>query len=262
MPDRVPWEELGPEFYKAWGYPRGEFEPEHVEILGPTGSGKSYFQKTILMERARLRGSHVVILATKPADKTLMSMGWPIVNDWPPKKQWGDKRSMDQVIFWAKAPTLGKAGQAVQKRQVEHLLEELWVPESNVILSFDEIGYVIMDLGLQVEISRYYREARGLGITLVANAQRAPGSSRYMHSESVWSVLFTPKDEDDLERVAEVAGDKRYYRTVLPKLSRTKREFLLIHNLTNERYISHIPKGPSLATKKVGGETPRKVHVE
>jgi hypothetical protein len=245
LPERVPWEVLGPEFLRAWGYPRGVWEPEHLEILGPTGSGKSYFERTILTERARLRGSHVVILATKPADRTLSEMGWPVVTTWPPRKRWGERRSMAQVIYWAKAPSLDDEGQARQKAAVKHLLDELWRPDANTILVFDEIAYVEQDLGLSTPVRRYYREARAMGITLVATTQRPQGVSRYVHSESVWSVFFTPKDEEDCERMAQVAGDKNYYRTVLPTLDRTKREFLLVHNLTNERYISHIPKGPS-----------------
>lgn len=245
---------------RAWGYPRGEWEPEHLEILGPTGSGKSYFLKTIITERARVRGSHVVVLVTKAADKTIDSLGWPVVDHWPPKKRWGEKRSMEQVVYWAKCPTLGKEGMDKQRAAVEHLLESLWHEDANVILVWDEIAYVELDLGLKTHVSRYYREARSLGITNVAATQRGQGVSRWIHSESVWTVGFTPKDEDDAERMAQIFGNKLYYKEVLLSLDRTKREFLLVHNLTNERYISHIPKGPELRSKKSPRDSPRPMH--
>jgi hypothetical protein len=263
LPERVPWEELQRDFIAAWGYPRGVWEPEHLEILGPTGSGKSWFERTVLIERARLRGSHVVILATKPADKTLQLMGWPIVETWPPRKGWLDNRDMSCVIYWAKAPTLDDAGKEIQKRKVRALLSSLWRPDSNIILVFDEIAYVEIDLGLRTEVARYYREARALGITIVASTQRAQGVSRYVHSESVWSVGFTPKDDDDAERMAQVFGNKFYYRRVFDSLDRTKREFVLVHNLTNERYISHIPnvKKPSGEKRsRVSNEVPKNTH--
>lgn len=245
LPDRVDWAELGPEFFSAWGYPRGEFMPEHIEILGQTGSGKSFFEKTILMERARLRGSRIVVIATKPADATLTSTGWPVVQSWPPGQGWTkNRRRYEQVIFWAKAKGLSKAARTRQAFLIEELLEMLWIPDSNIIVVFDEIAYVEKELGLRTHVERYFREARGLGITVVATTQRPQGVTRYMHSESAWSVFFAPKDEEDAERMAQVAGNKLYYRGVLAELNRSKYEFLLVHNLSGESYISSLPRKP------------------
>ncbi len=243
LPERVPWEELGPEFFQAWGFPDGRFQPEHVSIVGPTGSGKSWFERTILKERARLRGSHVVIIATKPADATLSGMGWPITTTWPPKKGWGKRsRNTDQVIFWAKAGGLGKEGRARQEAAISGLLSDLWKPDSNIIVAFDELAYIEHELGMRTTIETYYREARALGITVVASTQRPQGITRFFHSEATWSVFFAPKDEDDAERMAQAAGNKLYYRRVFSELDRGKHEFLLVHNLTKEAAISSIPK--------------------
>lgn len=255
LPPRIPWDTLAPDFLRAWGYPRGVWQPEHLEVLGPTGSGKSYFLKTILQARALVRGSHIVILATKPADETLTSLGWPIITKWPPN-QWSKDRA--QVIYWAKAKGLGADGLKAQKMAVENLLENLWRPNANIVLVFDEIAYVEQDLGLRALITRYYREARALGITIVAGTQRPQGVSRYMHSESSWTVCFKPKDDDDAERVAQVLGNKKYYLRVLDSLDATKREFLLVHNLTKENYISFIPPKWRMRGKKTeGSEKPQ-----
>ena len=243
LPERVEWAELGPEFFTAWGYPRGEFTPEHMEILGQTGRGKSFFEKTILMERARLRGSRIVVVDTKPADKTLTSTGWPIVEHWPPAQGWRKKRrDFHQVIFWAKTKGLGRDARVRQSQKIEDLLEKLWVPDSNIIVVFDEIAYVEKELGLRPHVERYFREGRSIGITVVATTQRPQGVTRYMHSESAWSVFFAPKDEEDAERMAQVAGNKLYYRRVLSELKGSEFEFLLVHNLSGEAYISSLPK--------------------
>jgi hypothetical protein len=259
LPDREPWELVGPEFFAAWGYPRGEFQPEHLAIYGQTGRGKSYFEKYVLTERARLRGSAVIVIATKPADKTLVSTGWPIITSWPPPTGWTRKRQdYDQVIFWAKAKGLGKDGQAQQRLQIEDLLEQLWVPDSNRIVVFDEIAYVEKELGLATHTARYFREGRGLGITVVATTQRPAGVSRYMHSETAWSVFFAPKDEEDAERMAQVAGNKTYYMRVLSELNASKFEFLLVHNLTGESVITSLPKKPfPIALPHVAQEMPK-----
>lgn len=237
MPQRVPWDNLGRDFLRNWGRPGGRPMPEHLEILGPTGSGKSYFEKTILEARARIRGTHIVIVATKPADDTLKSLGWPIIDEWPPEYK------DHQVIYWAKATGLNTESRARQKAQIEHLLSELWVPKSNTIVAFDEIAYIEQELRMRTEVQTYYREARGMGITIVASTQRPQGVSRFVHSESAWSVFFAPKDDEDAKRMAQVAGSEKYYKAVLADLDRSQREFLIVHNITNKAFISAIPEG-------------------
>jgi hypothetical protein len=241
----VAWEELCPDFIEAWGRPGGKFQPEHVEVLGPTGSGKSYWEKTVLKERVRLRRSAVVILLTKPADKTLAAMDWPVISKWPPS-QWNDRNR--QVIFHARSHGLGKGARQRQADQVEQLLDGLWHEDANVVLAVDEIAYVEQELGLRTHMTTFFREGRTLGITIMASTQRPAGVSRAVHSETAWVVAFAPKDEDDAERMAQILGDKRHYRDVLMDLDREKREFVLVHNLTREAYISHIP-GPKNSAK-------------
>ena len=73
--ERVPWSVIGPEFIAVWGQPRGKVMPEHLEILGPTGSGKSYLLVDILKERARRRKSAIIYIVTKQADDTVESAG-------------------------------------------------------------------------------------------------------------------------------------------------------------------------------------------
>lgn len=259
LPDRVSWDELGPDFYAAWGFPNGRWMPEHLEILGPTGSGKSYFLKTILAERARLRGSHIVIIATKPADATIKSLNWPVVTSWPPSKGWRDRRKTAQVIFWAKAGGLSKEGRARQREAIADLLSQLWKPDSNIIVVFDEIAYVQHELDMKTTLETYLREGRTMGITVVAGTQRPQGITRYMHSESSWSVFFAPKDEEDAERMAQVAGNKLYYRRVLAELNRKNHEFLLVHNLSGECAISAINNGPADTNNRPTSEPKKNV---
>lgn len=246
LPERVSWEELGPDFYRAWGFPGGHWMPEHLTIYGPTGSGKSFFESKVLIERHRLHGDHVVVIATKPADKTLMSTGWPIITEWPPRKGWNDKRQFECVIFWAKSG-LGQEAQDRQAYQIEDLLHQLWVPDSNIIVAFDEIIYLEQELGLKTTCSTYFREGRTVGITVVAGTQRPANVNRFMHSEATWSAYFAPKDEDDAKRMAEVAGNREYYMRILPELDRARHEFLLVNSVTREGFITSMPTSGRVA---------------
>ena len=236
----VPWSVLGPQFIRQWGVPRGKLMPEHLEILGQSGSGKSYFEMHVLLDRARLRGSHIVVVATKPADQTLLDTGWPIIHSWPPS----DPRETCH-IYWVKAPGVGKAALDEQARQIYDLLAKLWHPDANIIVVIDEIAYLVVDLNtrdypLKTVLTKYYREGRALGITMVASTQRPQGVPRQMHSEASWTVCFAPKDEEDAERMAQILGGKRTYMPLLQLLNREKYEFLIVHNLTGKKYISWI----------------------
>lgn len=237
-PDEVPrvdWADLGPAFIKAWGRPNGRHEPEHLTVYGKSGGGKSYFVAYVLQMRAAARGSHIVVIATKKADRTLTAMRWPIIDEWPP--DYGH----NQVIYWAKARGISAEGMAPQQKKVRDLLNKLWVKDSNIIVYVDELPYVETDLKLKREIAVFYREGRANGITMVASMQRPSGVNRFAHSESGWTVAFPPKDADDRDRVAEVLGNRVRFREVLDGLDRTKHEFLIRHDLTGESYISHLP---------------------
>lgn len=230
---RVPWAELGPEFIRQWGRPNGKHEPEHLTVYGKSGSGKTYFTGRVLADRARARGSHVVVVATKKADKTVSSLGWPIIHDWPPDY------GQNQVIYWAKARGLSDRDQ--QREKVLALMDALWRPQSNIIIYWDELPYIETMLGLRDEIGTFYREGRSHGITNVASMQRPARVSREAHSEAGWTVAFPPKDQDDRDRVAEVLGNRVLFRQVLDSLDRTRYEFLIRHDLSGETYISHLP---------------------
>lgn len=238
--ERVPWAELEPHFMAVWGWPNGQWEPEHLTVYGKSGGGKTYWVRYILRRRAVLRGTHMVAVATKRADKVIAGFGWPIISDWPPN--YGDH----QVVYWAKAKGLDEKYLAPQREKVRRLMNELWVPESNILVYWDELPYIEEVLKLRTQMRNYYREGRALGITNVACMQRPTGVTRLAHSESGWTVCFPPKDQDDRKRVSEVLGDRTRFGLVLDDLDRTKYEFLIRHDLTGESYISHLPgRAPS-----------------
>lgn len=236
--ERIPWEVLGPEFITVWGRPDGRFDPEHLTVYGKSGGGKTYFVAHVLKLRAQMRGSHVVVVATKKADRTLSGWGWKVTDTWPPG--YGE----NQVIYWARAKGLSAEHRVPQRVKVKRLMDALWVPNSNIVVYWDELSYVEQALRLKTELETYYREGRANGITNVASMQRPSGVTRLAHSEAGWTVAFPPKDADDRKRVAEVLGDRARFQIVLDDLDRTKHEFLIRHDRTGESYISHLPKPP------------------
>lgn len=236
--ERIPWEELGPTFIATWGRPNDVEMPEDLTIYGKKGGGKSYFAGYVLRLRAQVRRSHVVVVCTKPTDSTISALGWPTVRRWPPDY------GQDQVIWWARAKGISAEHLVPQRARVKLLMDALWQPGANRLVYWDELTYLEQDLRLKRELATFYREGRTQGITNIASLQRPAGVSRLAHSEAGWTVVFPPKDEDDRDRVAQILGSKARYKLVLDSLDKSKHEFLIVRDLTGERFISHLPAPP------------------
>lgn len=236
--ERIPWSVLGPEFIASWGRndPKNP-QPEHLEILGPTGSGKTFLLSQILTEMVRRRKSSVVFIATKAADKSVRALGWPIVDSWR------EVQRHDQVIFWPRTSKTGQARKAYQESRIQELLDNLWREDSNTIVVFDEFAYLEgLSQNMKATLLMYLREGRSHGITCVMGKQRAQGVARDMHSESVWTIAFRMTDRQDNERVAEIFGDKKAMLPVVENLDQSRHEFLIQHQVSRTQYISWVDK--------------------
>lgn len=245
--DRVPWSVLGPEFIEAWGRPRGKTMPEHLEILGPTGSGKSHVLVDILLERVRRRGTSVVFIATKQADSTVHQLGWEVVDSWRGVEK------HDQVVFWPRTSLIGVERKRYQSGKIGELLGRLWQPDANTVVVFDEFSYIeALDAELKATLQMYLREGRSHGLTCVMGKQRVQGAQRDMHSESDWKLAFRMNDLDDNERLAQLFGAKRAYVPAIEGLDRERHEFLIQHKLTGAEFISWVDRPLPTPTRGTG----------
>lgn len=245
-PKAVPFSDLGPEFTEAWGRTEeGKFEGQHVEISGQSGSGKSYAEAAILHMRALRRDSPTVVVATKLDDATverLVKLGWPRV------RTPDEVRQHRQCIFWPDPKGVGQEREEELEKAIYGLLAMLWQKDANIVVVFDEIGTVEQLPGpsprrrrrLQKLIQQYWREGRALGISVVASKQRPVGVVRDQHSESRWKMVFPPADEGDMDRFAELLGEKRQWAPVLRSLDQRRHEFVIRNNVTKDAYITWI----------------------
>jgi nucleoside-triphosphatase THEP1 len=253
-PQRIPWSQLGGDFTAQWGRPDGKTEPEHVEITGQTGSGKTYLLTALLQERALLRGSAEIFLATKRQDRTFDLLGWPVVDSWRELQRYR------WAMFWPQTSKIGSARKEYQRGKIEDLLAHLWQPDANVVLAVDEIARVE---GLSKEVRElvrmYWQEGRSHGITMIAMKQRPVGVVRDQHSESRWKFVFPPADDDDMKRFAQLLGPPREWEPVLRGLDQENHEFVVRNNVTKDAYISWIdyPLAPIAAQTKEGQDAAR-----
>jgi hypothetical protein len=188
-----------------------------------------------------VRHTPTVILQSKPDDKTVIKLGWPIIVN-------GDVRKVQQErwsVFWPQTNAIGRDRKYYQADHFRNLLNSLWHKDANIIVVYDDFGYIE---GLTTSdgeplapiVQMYLREGRSCGITNVLVKQRPQGSRREMHSETQWTVAFAPKDEDDSERFAQIFGDRKYYKEVFRTMDSDKREFLIKHFRTGAQYISWV----------------------
>lgn len=239
---RRPWSEIGQEFAENWGrLDPSEPTPEDMEVLGIKGSGKTLFMCKTVQERMIVRRTPTVIMQSKPADNTVMRLGWPVITNGDVRKV----RNERWCIYWPQTNATGQSRRQYQADKFRDLLDSLWHPNSNVVLVWDDVGYIEslytsdkQSLGDIMEM--YLREGRSSGITNVLLKQRPQGSRRVLHSETQWTAAFAPKDEDDRERFAQIFGNKKKYVEVFKQMDSTNHEFLLKHFATQSEVISWI----------------------
>lgn len=234
--ERVPWSELGPEFAMVWGRAEpSNPQPEHVEVIGITGGGKTYWMCKAVQERMLVRNTPCVIIVTKQQDRTIELLGWPETD------RWEDVRKHRQIIFKPKTKSIGIARKRYQRQKIQELLDHLWVPNANTIVVFDDVAYTEkLSLELRETIEMYWREGRSQGITVVATKQRPQGANRHMHSETYWKVAFAPADYSDRERFAELFGPRRVWLPVFDQMDPDNNEFLIRHTRSNSVFISWV----------------------
>lgn len=234
-PERIPWSELGPSFTEEWGHSGNKMTGEHVEIMGQTGSGKSYLLATLLQERAKRWNTAEIIVVTKQSDDSIPKLGWPVVD------KVEDIRKYRQCIFWPRTSAQGEAREKYHEEQIYSLLSSLWVPDANVVIAFDEVGYVeSLSARIKKEIVMYWREGRSHNISVVAMKQRPVQVTRDQHSETRWKFVFPPADMGDMKRFAEMLGRVGDWQPVLESLNQKDHEFIVRNSVTKDSYISWI----------------------
>lgn len=224
---RVKWSRLRWFFIDQW-------QPgEHLSVIGPTGSGKSYVAVDLLKARASRRNAHVLALATKRRDETMTDLGWPIITEWPPT--W-DQREGRRLILW---PPYGKASTDVaRKKQIFTDALDAVLEEGGWTVYLDEAVYFTETLRMRPILDEYWNTARSAGITVVAASQGVSWVPRAALTQQQWLIAFRFSDEETLADVARVAGSRNRYRDVLGSLREF--EFLLVRTRTGEAYISKV----------------------
>jgi hypothetical protein len=224
---RIRWSYLAPEFVQSWE------AGQHLAIVGPTGSGKTFVALDLLERRAERRDAHVVVLASKQRDKTLTDLHWPIVRDW--SEVGFEQRERRRVILW---PPYGSASKAQSRRGVFTDALDSILEEGHWTVYLDEAGYFVEQLKLRPILDEYWNQGRSSGITVVASSQGVTWVPKPMLSQQQWMILFGLPDEETRADAARIAGDRHRFGPMIAALK--EYEFLLIRTRTGHAYVSKV----------------------
>jgi hypothetical protein len=240
--DRVPWSGLGQEFAETWGRADPQDpQPESAEVIGMNGSGKTLWMCKAVQERMLVRYTPTYIFQSKPDDATVIKLGWPIIANGDVNKAKKER----WCVYWPQTNATGRARKAYQADKFRDMLNALWTKNANCIVVLDDVGYI---QGLTCSdgeplnpiIEMFLREGRSCGITMVLLKQRPQGAKREMHSETYWTIAFRPKDEDDIERFAQLFGNKKAWMPIIRSLNLDKHEFVIKSTRTGLAVISWV----------------------
>lgn len=240
-PERAPWSQLEPQFHMVFGRSDpADPQPEHIQVFGQNGSGKTHVLGKIYQGQAIVRPDRTrIIVATKPVDATYQKIGFPVVHSFDElaRKIHDGHRSL---IFWPNTREMGPKRRAYHNAKIADLLDRIYVPGSDTDIAIDDWGYAETLTDVKDRLEQFLREGRSSGIGVSGIKQRPQGSNRLTSSESHWTIGFRPKDDADLERWAQLFGSRRDWMPVFRTVRRDRREFIIRNAISGDAYISRV----------------------
>lgn len=179
---------------------------QHVGLVGPTESGKSTLQYSILPMR-----KYVAFFATKPRDGTLDAFatkgGFTRIADWPPMKQGMRTRpftpdEMPRRLLWP--PTgLSKEALSHQRDVFRTAFEDIY-NSGGWCTVWDEFWMMCNILEMEEEARIMLQQARAMDIPFVMGAQRPSRIPLELFDQTTHLFFWRDNDEANLKRIGGV----------------------------------------------------------
>ena len=181
---------------------------EHVSIIGPTGTGKSYLARQLLPFRR-----YAVVMGNKRRDATLSDLmardGFTRVDTWPPVVPWWKAKPPEgwanRVALWPhwKGGTHHMRG--VLADQFAACYDDV-LARGGYTIDVDEAWYQCKILGLTAYLEELWTGGRSGYASLLAQTQRPAWVPLFMYDAATHLFLFCDNDEANLKRIGGLGG--------------------------------------------------------
>ncbi len=186
---------------------------EHVNIIAPTGAGKSHFLYQ-LTERAMAEypALRVCSLMPKPSDSTTESwahnLGLAETPVWPPKRHFWEPEPAGHVLWPRHIKDDEARNRAHIGDQFRHAVNDLYWQGSS--LTFADDSYLIgVIYGLNSELDRHWIAGRSNNASLFTSLQKPSGTlqgavSSFAYDSPTHMFFGRDNDERNLRRISEI----------------------------------------------------------
>jgi hypothetical protein len=221
--ETISWDE----FLRLFKWKQGE----HVTVIGPTGSGKTWLVEAILPLR-----KYVAILITKKKDPMIQKFqrgGYERVKSWVEIPHEIHSRILLHPPFARDEPK-----ERYQQVEFAHAFDRAF-EQGHWTLYADELPYIIDDLGLERKVKRQLNQGRSLKSSLVSSAQRPAFLPLLTYSAATHVFFFRTTDEADLKRIGGLGGiSNKLIREVVAVLE--SHQALYLNTRTGQMYITKV----------------------
>lgn len=179
---------------------------QHVGLIGPTESGKSTLQFSILPLR-----KYVTFFATKPRDAVLdqfaKKAGYVKIQDWPPIRPRVPKRpftpdEMPRRILW---PPTGMTKPILENQRAvfQRAFADIY-NSGGWCTVWDEFWMMCSILGMDEQARIMLQQARSMDISFVMGAQRPSRIPLELFDQSTHLFFWRDNDDNNLKRIGGI----------------------------------------------------------
>lgn len=217
------------EFQKIFKWKQGD----HVTIIGPTESGKTYLAESILPRR-----SYVAAMITKRKDPMIQKFqraGYTKLKDWREVPHEIHPRVLLHPPFARDEPR-----ERYQRDCFTYAFDRAFT-QGHWCLYADELPYLIDELKMDRWCKRQWNQGRSQKSCLVASAQRPAFLPLLAYSAPPHLFFFNTTDDNDIKRIGGMGGvNNKLIRETVGLLDFAAHEVLYLDKRTRKLYITKV----------------------
>lgn len=186
-----------------------DWEPgEHVSIIAPTNSGKTYLANQLL-ERTATKDMPAIILVMKPKDDTVKEYvkknDLRIVRTWPPPISVMKPGKQKGYVVWPVHSYDPHVDDANHYKIFRRAILDNY-KRGNRIIFADEVYSLDDELGLDRELVTVWTKGRSMGTSMWAATQKPTHVPTWMYDQAEHLFLAYDPDERNQKRFGEIGG--------------------------------------------------------